>query len=50
MPKTKQQKRDEAYARAQARDDRTPSEQLRLIAERPGGSERELARLKGDKT
>jgi len=36
---------DEAQARAKARAGRTPQQQLKLIASRPGDHKREMARL-----
>lgn len=45
MPKTKQQKRDEAEERKAAHAARTPNDQRALILDRRGFSERELIRL-----
>lgn len=41
MPKTKEQKRDEAWSREEARQARTAAEQMDLIRKRPGDSLRE---------
>lgn len=45
--KSKKQKRLEAEERANDRELRKPEEQLRLIEQRPGMSERERAKLEG---
>jgi hypothetical protein len=45
MPKTKEQKRVEAEARQHRRLQRNPLEQLEIMDERPGNSDKERARL-----
>ena len=45
MHKTKEQRQQEAIERQQARDARTPAEQLALIRQRPGISLFEMMRL-----
>lgn len=43
--KTKTQKRDEAYLRAQESDRLSPEDRLNLLEKRRGNSERERAKL-----
>ena len=45
MPKTIEQKREEAEARAEARAKRTPEEQLALVGTRRGDSYEERCKL-----
>lgn len=47
MPKTQEQKRQEAEERRAAYEARTAEEQMELVMTRPGQSLREKARLQG---
>ena len=48
MPKTMQQKREEAEERAEARASRTTEQQMELLAKRPGNSLREMAKINAE--
>lgn len=50
MPKTKEVKRIEAEARKVEHDKRTPLQQLKLIEQRPGASQREADKLRAGKS